>query len=182
MGKAKVMTGTERKALLLEVGAKLVAKYGAVNVTRRMVAKAGKVSDALVSAYFGGTKEAQKIYARHAKKLGLEQPDKDKQAALGAKLRAHAPKDARDSRPRSVKEVKAIAKKKPVARKVKANHALVTAPKETKPTKPKSAPVAKPAVAKQPKPVKAPTLAPEQTKSAARAPKAPPALPVLPTL
>lgn len=170
MGKAKVMTGTERKALLLEVGAKLVAKYGAVNVTRRMVAKAGKVSDALVSAYFGGTKEAQKIYARHAKKLGLEQPDKDKQAALGAKLRAHAPKDARDSRPRSVKEAKAISKKQRVVR------------AEVKPAAPKVAPATKPTVAKRPKPAKAPTLAPEQTKSAARAPKAPPALPVLPTL
>jgi leucyl aminopeptidase (aminopeptidase T) len=178
MSKAKVMAGSERKALLLDVGAKLAAKYGAVNITRRMVAKAGKVSDALVSAYFGGTEEARKAYARHAKKLGLEQPSKEKQEALGAKLRAHGPRDARDTRPRSVKEAKAIKRKgaKPVAVKKKAAAKPTTAPS----VKPTTAPSVKPAKAPRVKPAVAPVPLPPLNKSAARAPKAPPILPPLP--
>jgi hypothetical protein len=177
MGKAKVMSGSERKALLLDVAAKLTAKYGAVNVTRRMVAKAGKVSEPLVSSYFGGMEESRKAYARHAKKLGLEQPSKEKQAALGAKLRAHGPRDARDSRQRSVKEVKAIAKKKVATRADKSFK--VPAAKLPKPAVTK---LPKPTVAKLPKPGSAPALSPPKVKSAARAPKSPPVLPVLPTL
>jgi hypothetical protein len=108
MSKAKVMTGAERKASILEAGAKLASKHGAVNVTRRMVAKAAKVSEALVSSYMGGTEQAQRAYARKAKALKLPLPDKATAERLGAKLRAHGPRDKRDTRKRSAKEVKAI--------------------------------------------------------------------------
>ena len=50
MTKKKEMTGAERKASILDAGAKLAAKHGASNVTRRMVAKQAGVSEALVSA------------------------------------------------------------------------------------------------------------------------------------
>lgn len=111
MSKKTEMTGAERKAALLVVGAKLAAKHGAVNVTRRMVAEGAKCSEALVSAYFGTITDAQRAFARKAKSLGLKQPDKAKVDAIGVKLRAHGPRDKRDTRKRSAKEVEAIKRK-----------------------------------------------------------------------
>ena len=191
----KVLTGAERKAQLLEAGAKLASKHGAANVTRRMVATACKCAEGLVNRYMGDSATAQKAYARKAKAMGLPLPDKAKTEAIGAKLRKHKPKDARDTRKRSVREVEAIKRKGSVlarnhaakvaklrrsaktgefvtAAEVKANPAGTvtetkpTRPARTKPTAPRSKP------AKQ-SPGRAPS--PPETKSAARAPKAPPA-------
>ena len=159
MAKRKQLNGADRKASLLDAGAKLAAKHGASNVTRRMVAEAVKCSEALVSVYMGDTPTAQKAYARHAKKIGLSLPDKAKTEAIGKKLRAHGPRDKRDTRKRSVKEVKAIKRK----RETKPAAPVRTKPVTKRETKPKTAPVAKNPV-------------PSETKSAARAPKAPPAL------
>lgn len=93
MATKKVVTAAERKAQLLEVGAKLASKHGASNVTRRMVAKAAKVSEALVTNYFGARPVMQNTLGRQAKKLGLTQPTKEQIAKIGAKLRAHKPRD-----------------------------------------------------------------------------------------
>lgn len=109
--KKKQMNGEDRKASILEAGARLAAKHGAINVTRRMVANAAKVSEALVSAHMGDTATAQAAYKRQMKKLGLEEPSKDKIEAIGVKLRAHGPRDKRDTRKRSAKEVEAIKRK-----------------------------------------------------------------------
>lgn len=86
------MTAKERKAAILEKATALCVKHGSKNVTRRMVAEACKTSEALVSTYFGNAKDAQKIYARNVKKLGLMEPSAEKQKLLGEKLRSHAPK------------------------------------------------------------------------------------------
>ena len=110
MSKTKV-TGAERKAMLLEIGARLAAKHGAKNVTRRMVAKGAKVSEGLVSRYFATSAEGHKAYARKAKAMGLTLPDKAKTEAIGVKLRAHGPRDKRDTRKRSIREVEAIKRK-----------------------------------------------------------------------
>jgi len=102
------LAGEQRRAKLLHAGALLAAAYGAVNVTRRMVAAKGGVSEALVSSYFGTTAEAQKLYRKQLKKLGMSEPEKAKIELHGTKLRAHKKNDKRDARPRSVREVKAI--------------------------------------------------------------------------
>lgn len=194
----KVLTGAERKAQLLEAGAKLASKHGAANVTRRMVATACKCAEGLVNRYMGDSATAQKAYARKAKAMGLPLPDKAKTEAIGVKLRKHSPKDKRDTRKRSIREVEAIKRKSAVkkaparagshavtklrrsaktgefvtAAEVKANPAgTVTETKPTRPARTKpTAPRSKPA--KQ-SPGRAPS--PPETKSAARAPKAPPA-------
>lgn len=160
MSKKKI-AGAERKALIIEAGAKLVSKHGAPNVTRRMVAQAAKVSEALVSAHMGTSEDAQKVYARKAKALKLSIPDKATTEANGKKLRAHKPRDKRDTRKRSVREVKAIANKR---------ETKPTAPRERKPATPTSKRVTTPGRSNK---------VPE-TKSAARAPKAPPVLPQVP--
>lgn len=90
MAVQKRVKGTEQKAKYLDIGAKLAAKYGAANITRRMMAKACKISEPLVAHYFGNTADAQKVYARQCKKLGLEQPSKEKIAEIGKKQRAAA--------------------------------------------------------------------------------------------
>ena len=113
MSKKKILTGAERESAIQDAGAKLAVKYGQKNVTRKMVAEASGVSAALVSHYMGGNEQAQKAYARRAIKLGLKLPDKAAAEALGKKLRAHKPKDARDARKRSPREVKAIKDKAP---------------------------------------------------------------------
>lgn len=190
MSKTKVLTGPERKAQILEAGAKLASKYGASNVTRRMVAKACGCAEGLISNYVGGVAEAQKAYTRKAKSMGLALPDKLESAKLGAKLRAHKPKDARDTRKRSVREVKAIKNKRawPIKKSVATvstrAHAVTptdsgTSPSETKPKPARERkPVSSPGTAPQ-SPGQAPTL--PQRKSAARAPMAPPALPLPPS-
>lgn len=106
--KSKRMDGEDRLKIILDAGAKLAAKHGAVNVTRKMVAEAAKVSPALVAHYTGSAAEGQKLYAKHAKKLGLEQPPKDKIEAIGVKMRAHGPRSKPVQRKRSAKEVQAI--------------------------------------------------------------------------
>ena len=160
----KKISGKERKASIVDAGAKLASKYGAENVTRRMVAQAAGCSEALVSAHMGASAEAQAVYKRRAKALKLPLPDKATVEAYGKQLRAHGPRDKRDTRKRSVKEVKVIKRKR-----------------EVKPTAP--------ATAKRPSPVKkvvntpvTPSKKVPETKSAARAPKAPPALPQVPAL
>lgn len=167
MSKKKILTGAERESAIQDAGAKLAVKYGQKNVTRKMVAEASGVSAALVSHYMGGNEQAQKAYARRAIKLGLKLPDKAAAEALGKKLRAHKPKDPRDARKRSPREVKAIKDKVPP---VRPNHALVTAPVLRK-SNPKAA-------GREVKPKTAPNSprqpAPPETKTAARAPKAPP--------
>lgn len=173
MSKTKVLTGKERKAQILEAGARLAAKRGPQNVTRRDVAKACKCAEALVSVYMGGAADAQKAYARHARKLGLTLPDKATVEAIGVKMRAHGPRDKRDSRKRSVREVEAIKRKAvPAAKK-----ASTSAPRETKPAPGRvTKPVQTPARA-IPSPGTAPS-APERKATAARKPKDPPTEPL----
>lgn len=176
----KAMTGAERKAQMLEAGAKLASKHGAVNVTRKMVAEACKCAEGLVTHYLGDSPTAQKAYARKAKALGLTLPDKATAEAIGVKLRAHGPRDKRDSRVRSAKEKVAIAKKRAPAKKAAAKRATPVKVKakadarEVKPTAPRERkPKAVPAVA-IPSPAKAVRSAPERKASAARKPKAAP--------
>ena len=190
MSKAKVLTGNERYAQLLDVGAKLAAKNGKGNVTRRMVAKAAKCSEGLVANYMGNTKDAQRLYAARAKKLGLTLPTKEQEEKIGAKLRAHGPRDKRDVRPRSAKEVKAIQKKaatKVTVKKSRAAAASVAKPAKKAATtaeRTKSKPAKKSSTPAKPRVRKAPenkVLTPPETKrTAARAPKAPPTLPPIP--
>lgn len=106
------MTGAQRKAQILEAGAKLAAKNGAANVTRRMVAEQCECAEGLVSVYMGDSATAQKAYARKAKAMGLALPDKAKSDAIGVKMRSHGPRDKRDTRKRSVREVEAIKRKR----------------------------------------------------------------------
>jgi hypothetical protein len=170
------MDPAKRKTQLLEVGAKLASKHGTLNVTRRMVALAAKVSEALVAHYMGSTKDAQQKYARKARDMKLPLPDKEKSAQLGAKLRAHGP---RPERKRSIREVKAIKrniaakkivvkpKSKPLAEHNKkfANAGKAAAKRER-------------VAAEKPAPKSNKALpGPSANKSAARAPKLPPLLP-----
>jgi hypothetical protein len=184
----------DRKMVILEAGAKLAAKYGAANVTRRMVATAAKLAESVVSYYMGSAPDAQRAYKRKMKAMGLSEPDKSKIEAIGAKLRAHGPRDPRDTRKRSAKEVEAI-KRKSAAKKVTipAAKSVAVRPRKTKlngepdnrrglkggpasraPIKPPStkpvAPPAQPAVA----PPNAPVTGPTESKTAARQPMAPP--------
>lgn len=186
------MNSEERKKQLLDIGARLGAKIGIVNVQRQAVAVAAKCADSLVSSYLGTNEVARKAYRKHMKKLGLVEPSKDKIAAAGIKLRSHAPNDVRDVRKRSVKEVEAI-KRKP-GKTTAAKAALVSAKKSAasstpakkslgvaatakpvpSPTKPRKSP-AKPRSAPERKPT-----GPTEHKSAARKPMAPPTRPVDP--
>lgn len=176
MSKKKVLTGAERKAQLLEAGAKLASKHGASNVTRRMVAQACKCAEGLVNVYMGDAATAQKAYARKAKAMGLSLPDKAKAEAIGAKLRAHGPRDKRDTRKRSIKEVEAIKRKQAVRTTRQVGPVKVTTTtREVKPAAPASTPARKPVSKPLPSPGRSP--APAERKSAARAPKAPPAVP-----
>ena len=111
MAKMKRMSGDDRLATILEAGAKLVGKLGAKNVTRKDVAKEAKVSPALVAYYMGSSAEAQKAYAKHARKLGIAQPPKEEIERIGAKMRAHGPRKSKVVRKRSDKEKAAIKRK-----------------------------------------------------------------------
>lgn len=102
-----------RKEQLLDIGARLAAKHGLGNVTRRMVAGEAKVSEALVSSYMGNVDESRAAYKSRAKKLGLKLPDAATEAQLGLELRAHGPRVKATKRKRAVKEVKAIKRKTP---------------------------------------------------------------------
>lgn len=182
MSKTKTLTGPERKAQILDAGAKLAAKVGVVNVQRREVAKACKCAEALVSRYMGDTATAQAAYKRHMRKLGLSEPPKDKVEAIGVKMRAHGPRDKRDTRKRSVREVKAIKEKRAkVTTRTTAvvNGVKVTSTHTTRETKPAPKPASKPRETPA-KPIPSPALpmpGPSEHKSAARAPKAPPSNP-----
>lgn len=201
MSRKVALTGAERKAALQTVLAKLAGKHGSSNVTRRMVAQLGKVSESLVSTYFGDTAALRKAAKAAAKKAGIAEPSPEQQEIIGVKLRAHGPRDKRDTRKRSVKEVEAIKRKAAPAKKSAAGRVSKPAAKptsrkstsskgansssgerETKPTKPAerkpTGPKEKPAApARERKPT-----GPAERKSAAREPKAPPPLPELPTL
>lgn len=198
MAKKKVLTGAERKAQLLDAGAKLASKHGAQNVTRRMVATAAKCAEALVTVYMGDTASAQKAYAKQAKKLGLTLPTKEQAEALGVKLRAHGPRKTKVVRKRSVKEVKAIKEKSagkkvasrlgPVKAKKSAASAAKSGRRSAKPAK--TAPRTKRSSASDAvdtatiaKAASLPSLPPLK-KTAARKPKNPPTnpLPALPPL
>lgn len=105
-----------RHTMLLDAGARLAAEHGPSNVTRRMVAQACEVSEALVSNYMGSVEDAQSAYKKHARKLGLKLPDAATEARKGRELRAHGPRDKRRQRPRSQRERVAIVKKTTAAR------------------------------------------------------------------
>lgn len=76
-----------RKDQLLEIGARLASKYGAANVTRRMVARKANVTDPLVGAYLGRVAEAQEKWRKHCKEMGLPHPTKTEEATIGLELR-----------------------------------------------------------------------------------------------
>ena len=163
--KRKQLPGAERKTQLLDAGAKLAAKLGAANVTRRLVAKEAKVAEALVSHYLGTSADAQAAYAKHARKLKLTLPTKAETAAIGLKMRKHKPGDKRDSRKRSVREVRTIKQKV----------ATMPLPREMKPTGPTSTKPAGPRETKPTAPPARPVPGPSDVKrTAARAPKAAP--------
>ncbi len=174
MAAKKVRTGAESKALILDTGAKLAAKYGAKNVTRRLVAKTAKVTEPLVTHYVGGAADAQALYVKRAKKMGLSLPTVEEANAIGKKLRAHKPGDARDTRKRSPKEKLAVAKKS-AARTSNPGKRAVTATSAVGAAKSKRS--------EKPKPKQNKSLpGPRENKSAARAPMQAPAavIPALP--
>ena len=76
----KTYTGEERKAQILDAGAKLAAKHGAVNVTRKMVADECKCAEGLVSVYLGTKDEARKAYHKAMSEFKANPPkiEKDK--------------------------------------------------------------------------------------------------------
>ena len=76
------MLREDREKLILDAGAKLAGKFGAKNITRKMVSDLVKTSEALISYYTGTTSEAQKRYKKQAKKLGIEEPTKEKIEAI----------------------------------------------------------------------------------------------------
>ena len=163
--KRKQLPGTERKTQLLDAGAKLAVKLGAANVTRRLVAKEAKVAEALVSHYLGTSAEAQKAYTKRARKLGFTLPTKAVSDDIGLKMRKHKPGDKRDTRKRSVREVKTIKQKV----------ATMPLPREMKPAGPASTKPAGPRSAKPTAPPARPAPSPSDVKrTAARAPKAAP--------
>lgn len=199
---SKVMTADERDAQLRKIAGELAGKYGVNNVTRRMVAKAAKCSEPLVSSYLGTLDQLKAHAKREARKLGLKPPTGKEEAAIGAKLRAHKPGDKRDTRKRSVKEVKAVKEKKsaktsagsavkPGKRKVlrsadtgefvtkaKAAASPATTFADTVPT-PSARPKPKP---QSPNPPERKPTAPPERKTAARPPKLPPIVqPVIPS-
>lgn len=78
---------SEREAQFLDIGARLASKFGASNVTRRMVAQQAQVTDPLVGAYMGKIATAQAKWKAHCKKLGLPHPSKHEEAVMGMQLR-----------------------------------------------------------------------------------------------
>lgn len=170
----------ETKKSLLEAGAKLASKHGTKNVTRRMVSKAAKVSESLVSHYMGNTADAQKKYAAHAKKMGLALPNKDAEAKMGATLRKKATKKPAPAKAKKVAAKKAPAKKA-AAKKAVAKKQEAKATAKRKPAK--KAAAKKPARKRSIAEVRAIKDKVAGTRTAARKPKtapvelAPPSLP-----
>lgn len=176
------MATNERKTQLLDIGAKLASKHGHVNVTRRMVATAAKVSEALVSSYMGDAKTAQAAYKRRATKLGLKLPTADQAEVLGAKLRAHGPRKApvvrrkRSEREKAAikRNIAAMGAKGVAAKKSPAGAAATRATAGRTKSARSPAETAKPARVAGTLPWNEPPLAGEALRTAARAPLPPP--------
>lgn len=167
----KVYTAAERKEQLLDIGAKLGAKLGVVNVQRKQIAIKAGCAHSLVSVYLGDQSKLQRAVKARMKKQGLTEPSKEKIDAIGVAARKHKKDDKRDTRKRSGKEVEAIKRKKSVraaATRVAAAR-TVSAP-ETKPTKPEYKPLRAPAERKPVRPSSTPAQAPSERKTAASAP------------
>ena len=186
------MTSEAREAQLRKIVGELAGKYGVNNVTRRMVAKAAKCSEPLVSAYLGTLGELKIAAKREARRLGLKPPTGKEEAAIGAKLRVHKPGDKRDTRKRTVKEVRKIKETKPAGKrkvmrsaksgefvtKAEAAASPATTFADTVPT-PTSKPKPRP---QSPNPPERKPTAPPERKTAARPPKLPPIVqPVIPS-
>lgn len=167
--KTKVMTGEDREKQLIDTAVALAKKHGAANLTRRMIAKACDCSEALVSNYLGTTEQLRRKAKNAAKKAGVALPDKKAEVQLGKELRAHGPRDKRDTRKRSPREVEAI-KRKGVPARVRNRVAAV----DRGGSKAPPLPVA-------PGPTEFKPTAPAERKTAARAPKLPPIQPVTPS-
>lgn len=119
----KKNTPSSRATEFCDTGAKLAAKIGVVNVTRRAIAEAHNVTDPLVGKHIPGGKAAlQKGIRKSMKALGLVEPTKDVIAAKGKELRA---------RPKAVKKSPSKAVKKSVAKK---SAKVTTATKPATPT------------------------------------------------
>lgn len=201
----KTYTAAQRKEQLIDIGAKLGAKLGIVNVQRQLVADKAGCAHSLVSVYLGDAKSAQAAYRKRMKKLGLTEPPKEKIDAIGVEARKHKVKTARDTRKRSPKEVEAIKRKRAAKSLPKATSngefersALVSAKKssgvsarksssntssatrEVKPTAPaERKPTPSPAKP-SPQPASQPAQRPPERKTAARLPMAPPTRPADP--
>ena len=149
------MDAADRKASILAAAGKLAKKHGSSNLTRRMIAEAAKCSEALVTVYLGDNATARKAIAAYCKRNKIEEPSKEKQEAIGLKLRAHGPRDARRERVRTPREVKAIREKRPVRE-------SKPAPAAKRETKPSPEANRKPTAARQPKapPVQIPIAPP----------------------
>lgn len=196
MSKSNPWPAEKREAQLREIAGKLAGKYGAKNITRRMIAKQAECSEPLVSSYLGSVADIQNIARREARKLGLKPPTGKEEAAIGAKLRAHKPGDPRDTRKRSVKEVKAVKEKAVPVKKLPArsgSYATAAATAATRRVTKSAATGASSPPAnsanEKPKPKPASPLPPErkptappERKTAARPPKLPPLAPPEPLL
>lgn len=100
-------------------GAKLAAKIGIVNVTRRAIAEAHSVSDPLVGKHVGGKAELQAGIKKTMKKLGLSEPAGATIERKGAELRARKATGTAAAKPRAKKLIaaKKVAAKKSPAKK-----------------------------------------------------------------
>lgn len=158
---SKRKSNEDRSKEFAEIGARLAAKHGAENVTRRMVAEKAKVPESLVSHHVGGTAEAQKLYKATAKKLGLAMPDKATVAKEAEKLRKA--RNAKKAAKTAATKAQAGAAKKPAK-------AAKVAPSR-KPASARGASPRKSTAGRLPAPSKA-------ALPLKRKPKAPPALPL----
>lgn len=170
----KIMEAGERRELILDTGAKLGAKHGLANVTRRMVAAQLGVTDPLVSHYVGDNAAATKAYRKRMKELGLVEPAADKIEEIGIKLRKRSFSRATPNKPAAKPKAKpkvkqatpqpAAGKKAPTKPKAKS---AAPAPKSKKPAAPASSkPKAMPELPPLPKPKFAPKAPPVESATA----------------
>lgn len=143
-----------RKAEFLETGARLAAKVGVNNVTRRAIAAEHNVSDPLVGKHVGGKDDLRKGIKSTMKKLGLKEPDDA--LAKGKALRARTTK--------LIPASKRVAKKATAAKK---SPAKKSAPVSRAPAKS----AGKPAVAKKATPAKKSVAAKPSTSAGSRGTK-----------
>ena len=111
------------------------------------------MGESLIIQYLGDRPAMQNKIKAHATMLGLTMPTVEKELAFGKKMRAHGPRDKRDTRKRSAKEAKAI-----IAKTVSAPAKKTVQAKSTKPKPAPSSNKALPAPRLAPSP--APTLPP----------------------